>query len=613
MASVDGLHARARKTHRVAWVAAGLALVALVAAFDWTWFRPLIQQHVQQRSGRRIDFDRLQVGLDSHLAPIVRFHNLLVQNAPWASARPLVRATDLSATFDWAGFFPGQRIVVTRMTLRDADVDLEQQADGLRNWRITRPDDRGPGRIRVLTLDAESSKARYVNQAMQLELLLQTDPLPAPQVLPGHDAMPLTRTLSVRGTRHSLAFDGSFAVSDVISLFDSGRSFALRGEIGTTDARVSAQGDAHDLIELGGFDLDLHATGTRLGNLAPLFGRSIPAAPSLASDLAAHAHKEGRAWSASQLVARVGRSDLSGTIDYLARDRQATGAEADQPGSLRATLASQRIDVAEWRTRHGASTSAAPASAKAPARPASSPLDAKVDAQIDWQVASLDGLPLPLTGLRTHAAWRDERLTLSPLGFVLAGGRASGQLSLAEVSSTAELQLVGLRLEQLGLRDTSGRLNARIAVQSRGESIESMLASLGGSAEADLQGAMLPTTLDAKLGLDGGRWLRTLITDRHQRSAVHCSTLQVRFDKGVGTLQRLALETDNLVLAGSGSFDLPRRRVDVTITPHRKQSALFALDDSIRVDGALSAPKISLVRSTDSARSVGCASAPVVP
>lgn len=331
--------------------------------------------------------------------------------------------------------------------------------------------------------------------------------------------------------------------------------------------------------------------------MSALFGRRVPPIPAVAGDIAVHLEKDGSTWTAPRFVAGLGRSDLSGTLQYVAADPGAPGS----PARLRASLDSRRIDVAEWPAAR-----AAAASPPIPVKDATP--GAPLDAQVEWRVARVDGLPLPVSGLRTHAAWRDERLTLDPLVFVLAGGEASGRLALSAVAASLDLQLAGLHLDQLGVPALSGGLNARVALRSRGESVESMLAALAGTAEADLLEATLPAALDAKLGLDGGRWLRTVIAGRHQRSAVLCSSLRVGFDMGIGTVQRLALETDSVLLTGSGSVDLPQRRMKIAVTPHRKHLALFALDDAIRLDGALSRPSVTLARShADAAHADGCA------
>jgi uncharacterized protein involved in outer membrane biogenesis len=52
------------------------------------------------------------------------------------------------------------RPIISRLVLVDAEVDLERQADGQRNWRLTQPEYRGPGKVRVLVLEAYRSRIR---------------------------------------------------------------------------------------------------------------------------------------------------------------------------------------------------------------------------------------------------------------------------------------------------------------------------------------------------------------------------------------------------------------------------------------------------------------------
>ena len=616
-----------RRSRAVVWAAAPIGVVllavAFIAVFDWTWCRPLIQHYIQQRSGRQVDFDRLQIGLDRHLAPTVHLRNLRIQNAAWATAAstPLIIAEEFSATFDPASLLHGERIVITRMTLAGADIELEMQADGLRNWRLTNPDDRGPGRVRVLLLDAQRSRLRSTNARLQLALQLQSEPLATTSSVPGLADMPLTRTLAVKGSRRAIPFEGRFEVSDVLSLYDSDRSFALRGEIGTGGARLSMQGQARDLMQLGGFDAVLRARGVPSAEIAALLGGSLPPLPALHAEIDAHVRKDGAVWNATDLVARIGHSDLSGDLNYRAgsrgtyvagspaasqvHDSDVSHVSTDTSPQLRATLTSRRIDVAEWRGTHDRpSTRTKPTSAPASAAstaPAQGPAAAPLDAQVDWRVERLDGLPLPVSALRTHAVWRDEHLTLAPFAAIVADGATSGRLDLATAGSSVDLRIDGLQLARLGMRDLAGQLNAHVALRSKGASVDSLLGALTGSAEAELHRGTLPATLEAKLGLDGGRWLRALIKGDHARSAIRCSSLRLHIEQGVGALQHLALETETLLLNGSGSIDLPHRRLDIALTPHRKQNALLALDDSIHIDGAFSAPKISLARRSDAA------------
>lgn len=578
-----------------------LLLAALVAAFDWIWFRPLIQLHVQERSGRRVDFDALHIGLDRALQPTVRFRNLVVQNAPWAAPRPLVRAAEIGFTLSWQSL-RGDRVVLTRLELVDAELDLERQADGRRNWRLTRPDDRGPGRVRVLSVDARNTRARVVEQRIGLELTLQSTPLAAPLVLPTHPALPLTKRVVLRGTRDGTAFEGQAAVSDVLTFFDTGAAFALRGELRAGPSGARVEGTLTDLLQLAGLDLDVRLAGPRLADLSRVLGLQVPV-PAGAAEASGHLLKQGERWTAPAWQARIGRSDIAGDLQF---DRKKPG---EGRSMLRATLKSERVNTADLRLPPAAAAPppvVPPPTATPRAEPAPAPGPAnELDADIDLTIGAVDGLPVgPLTGVSAHAALRDGRWTLAPASFAIAGGRASGTLVVETAPAPAayrlDLRLRGLQLGRLArnapqLRDVAGTLDARIALRSRGESLASLAGAASGSLQAELMHATIPDALDAKLGLDAGRLLRTMFGADGQRTPITCSALDLRFEAGRGRARRLAFETPRVALSGVGWIDLGRGSLELVLTPQRKQTALLALDRALQISGALEAPKVALI------------------
>lgn len=565
-----------------------LLLAAFITAFDWLWLRPLIQHHIRERSGRRVDFDELHIGLNRALQPTVRMRNLVVQNAPWASStQPLVRAAEFGFTLSWETL-RGDMVVLTRLDLVDAELDLERQADGLRNWRLTRPEDRGPGRVRVTTLDARDTRARVVDQGIGLELELQATPLALPAVLPGHIDLPLTKQVAMRGTRDGTAFDAQVSVSDVLTFSDTGEPFALRGEVRAGPSRANVEGMLTDLLQLARLDLDLRFSGPRLADIGRVFGVRVPV-PALPAEVAAHVTKEGERWSVSKLQAKIGLSDLAGEAQL----------ERKKPGEgrwmLNAVLTSERLNIADFR---------------ATSSPASAPLHAPkiagdFDADFDLKIAAIDGLPIAaLTQASAHAALRDGRWALDPATFTVAGGRASGTL-VAETASAPtayqlDMRLHGLQLDQLAsaspqLQRLAGALDARIAMRTRGDSFASLASAAAGRLQAELVRATIPDSLDAKLGLDGGRLLRAKLGADGARTRITCSALDLRFDAGRGTTRRLAFETPHVALSGAGWIDLGRGTLDLVLTPRRRQTALFALDRAMQVNGALRAPKVALI------------------
>ena len=587
-AATRWLRFRSRRS-RVA-IGAVLLLAAFIVAFDWTWFRPLIQQYIHERSGRRIDFDELHIGLNRALQPTVRLRNLVVQNAPWAtSARPLVRAAEFDFTLSWESL-RGERAILTRLTLVDAELDLERQADGLRNWRLTRPDDRGPGRVRVMVLDARNTRARVVDQSIGLELELAATPLAAPVVLQGHTELPLTKQVALRGTREGTAFEAQASVSDVLTFFDTGVPFALRGELRTGASRANVEGRLTDLAQLTRLDLDLRLAGPRLADLGRVLGLRAPV-PALPAEATAHVAKDGERWIVSKLQARVGRSDVAGEAQF---DGKKPDGPAERRSMLRASLTSERVNIADFR--------ATPSPAATPRSQV--PSQRTLDADIDLKVAAVDGLPIGVTRVVAHAALREGRWAVDPAAFTVAGGRASGKLvadtTTAPTAYALDLRLQGLQIDQLArsaprLQSITGALGARIAMRSRGDSLASLAGAAAGSLQAELVRATIPDSLDAKLGLDGGRLLRSKFGADDARTPITCSALDLHFEAGRGSVRRLGLETPHVALAGIGWIDLGHGSLDLVLTPHRKQTALLALDRAVQVSGALNAPKVALI------------------
>ena len=312
--------------------------------------------------------------------------------------------------------------------------------------------------------------------------------------------------------------------------------------------------------------------------------------PALPVEATAHVAKESERWSVSKLQAKIGRSDFAGEAQ-LERNKPET--TAGGRSVLHATLTSEHANIADFR---GASSSTT-APGKVPATAGT------LDAEIDLKIASIDGLPIGVTRVSAHAALREGRWAVDPAAFTIAGGRASGKLVAETGSGTAayqvDLRLQGLQIDQLAraappLQALAGALDARIAMRSRGDSFASLASAAAGSLQAELVRATIPDALDAKLGLDGGRLLRAKLAADDARTPITCSALDLRFEAGRGTARRLAFETPHVALAGAGWIDLGRGSLDLLLTPHRKQTALLALDRAVQVSGALKAPKVAL-------------------
>ena len=584
--------------HRRLWpwlLAAGVFLLWF-ALHQATWLRPLLQHHVQQRSQRHVDFDELSLGLSRDLKPTVRFRGLRIDNAPWADRRPMVLAREVRFTFAWRSL-TGEHIVVNRLELLDAQVDLEHSADGLRNWRLTQPDDRGPGRIRVLNLDARDSSLRFVQAALDLEIESTIAPLDRPVSIAGHESLPLTKRLDIRGVRGGQRFDATLQVSDVLSFLDPATSFAVRGDANSLRARAHVQGRVATLADVSEVDAHIALSGASLAELNPLLSSTLPA--SRPFSIESRVRKTGSRTEFSGLAATLGGSDVAGQLTHVRSDDAARRV-------IDARLASRSIDLADLPLSPPKADDAVDAEGLKGA-----------DATFAWTVGRLK---MPWLPQARHAhlsgALAGGVLRVDSLAFEGAGGKVTAAATFdanqVPPHSALRADIDGIRLEQLWPPQSendriAGTVGVHVELQSSGTTPAALLRRASGSVTAATSHVSISSRLDARLALSGSGVLRTMLEGARQ-IPVRCGALELRIRDGVGAVERLVVETDAVKLVGAGRIDLSARSLALTLMPQRKQTTLLALDRSIRVAGPFSAARVSLDAPVSLPATAGCLS-----
>ena len=581
------------------------ALLVLALAVDATWLRPLIQHHVMARSGRSVQFDDLKIHLRDGLDPTFEFRSLEVQNAPWAASKaPLIRARRVAATVSWRTI-GSELAIIKRIELEDAQVDMERRADGIRNWRITRPDDRGPPRVQVLELDARSSTLHLVHDGIPLVLDARSTPLPAPRVLPAHAELPLTRHLDIAGRFKDRAFQAGADVSDVLTFGATPRVFALQAKAVVGALKVEASGTSNDIHTLGDVDLDAVVAATGAGDVWPL-----PEVLERLRPLSARGHvaHTGDRWTATGVRLRAGRG-TSAVVDA----RFVGSFKSDTPRrTLEATLRDTVIDLDDvsllrGKTPPGEATLAgtrADASHAWSTQPLPFARLRELDADVTLHPARITGADRDFVqGARGRAVLKDGVLALTALDVALADGHVTGSAKVDAARSPAQVSLAlaarGLRVEKMSSTlaangALAGAVDAKADLEMRGESTHALVAGANGTlAFALADGASVSRRLDAKLGLNGGEWLRTLF-DKSARVPVQCASATLALAHGVATPRRFVFETPGTALAVRGSLDLAGESLDATLMPAHKKVALLALDKSIHAAGSWHDVKVSL-------------------
>lgn len=574
-----------------------LLLVTFAAVFDWTWCRPLVQHYVRAHAGRAIDFQHLRVGLAPDLSLRIEVRGLQIENAAWATRRAFIDAGVVRADIAWRSL-TGPHVIVTRAVLVDAQVNMERSADGLRNWRLSKPLDRGPGRVRVLALDATRSTVHLADQVLALEAEVQFAPLTSDLLPAALNTAPMpvpTKHLAFTGRYAGRPFDGDAAVGAVISFRDDGTPFALRGELRSGGTRLRFDGRAADIQQGTSLDLELRLS-------------SAPALPVTAS---AHVLAAGGHWSVDALTARLGRTDLRGHAHLDEADaehpRTRIGAalhsaawHVDELAAL--AFASGRVGMGRVGVGPG---DAGTSGAVLPGWPA-------IDGTLDWQVDTLVHPAWPWLGSLALRVVNDQgQLSIKPLMLLAAPGRAEGTLML---DTTAQPWAMALAADVSGVQvgqwtdALHGVLQGHIALHARGDTWPALARASAGSATFALRDASISNRLEARLALDGGALLAAQLTEA-RRVPMPCARLSAQVAAGHLTVRSFVAETDRAVFVGTGALNLADRTVDLLVTPHRKTTALFALNRAIHVTGPLGRPLVATADAPGPTPPVACSTA----
>ncbi len=569
-------------------VVAFAAILVAVALLQPWWLAPVVAHRFAAASGRSVEVDRLWFGLTARLEPVLHARGVRIANAPWAdTARPLADVDEATAIFAWRSLVD-DHTVLRMLVLRRGRVDLERQADGRRNWRLRHPDDRGPGRVRIMALRADNADVRFVDGGVDLVVEATARPADAG----GDPALPMR--IEARGAWRGIDFAAGLLSGDELTFLGSGRSFRLRGHLEAGGARLEIDGRAADVGDLdddASIDAELALAAPSLAPFRAVLGPGHEEARPLR--VAGHLRAADRNFTLSALKASVGRTDLAGEVSIARRDDRRV---------IDAQLHSDSTHVADLLWLVGRGDAAPGRKASGPDAPADrwrgTEGTVRFDARRVHAAAFAD-----LQGLRLTAALADGRLKLSGIDLGVAQGHATGEatvdLNRSPPQTDAVLGVSGIRLEALWRNQSpakrvTGLLQARARVRFAGSSADALMASLSGDVDAALLDGTISSLLDAEMGLQGGKIVRSLIGGS-QALAIRCAHAALVVKRGVATVRTLLIETERTRTTGGGTVDLADRTLDVVLTPQALQGGLFVLDRSIRLRGPLLKPSHALV------------------
>lgn len=594
------------------WVALGalvlglfLALLLLAAFFPWDTLRAPVNRYVSEKTGRKFEITRhLDVALGWRQAT-VKFDGIEFANPAWARDPYLVQAE--KAEFDirfWE--LLRRRIVLPRLVLSRPSLGLQMEEDGRKTWALGK-DSADPGTVPVIGLiqvDGGSIDFLAKAQALDLHADFSFDS--------SRGDLPLD--YEIKGRYRGQPMSAVGRTGNVLQLTSVGQPpFPIEIDLKVAQTRLTGKGTVAELADLDGLDAQVEMRGPNLGRLYPALGIALPQTPPYA--LSGNLRKHGALWEVRGLKGRLGLSDLSGDMQFD---------KSQQVPHLGGKLRSRVMDMDDLGPLIGLPPTAR--SANAVEGVAAPPSIAQVDKQkrndpsrkvlpdatldferlramnadVSYTAERIQNVrELPLDKGSVQVKLKDGVLTLDPLELGVASGRIAGAIRIDATQNPADiraaLDIRGMQLNRLipkveTLKTSFGRLDGRINLSGRGNSVAAWLANSSGDVAALTGRGQFSNLLLEFLGLDGGEIIKFLLEGDHNVE-LRCAAVAFDVEKGVMNGRTLLFDTSDTVFNGAGSINLADERMDLIVKQAPKDKSILALRTPLRVRGTFAAPK----------------------
>ena len=602
-------------------VLAVIVLAALfIAIFGWNWLRSPIERMALEKTGRALVIHgdlTLKFGWPW---PRVHADAVTFANPDWAREKQMVAADAVDIVMVLPQLLR-QHIVFSDVQLTRPVIFLEQGSGGRKSWLLDLNQQDEGARIQIDRLTLDHGMLGYDDAAIKTSIRSELSTVDAP---PG-ETTGSGVAFSAQGQYQGLALKARGSGGPVLALRDEKTPYPVKIDATVGHTRVQADGTITSLLKFSALDMRMALRGDSLDQLFPLLGIALPATHAYVTE--GHLVHSANTWRYEKFSGRIGGSDIAGTMQVATGGkRPALSAElvsnlldlddlgpmiGARPGSVQAAK-----QAASRSTSTTAATSA-PVSATVPVLP-DLPLQANrwgsVDAEVTLKASTIrHAKNLPLEDLATHLSLRDAVLTLDPLTFGLAGGTLNAVITLdgrgdpiqARAKVRARKILLAKLFPAFALSQTSiGQINGEFDLAGHGNSVERMLASSNGKMGLVVAGGEISKLMMEKAGLHLWEILQLNLTgDRLVK--LRCAVADFSVKQGIMYADALVFDTEVTTIIGSGTVDLGREKLDLTLNQKTKNTSPLALRSPIYIRGSFAKPDVQVDKVRVAARALG--------
>ncbi|MBE7375622.1 AsmA family protein [Pseudomonas lopnurensis] len=616
-----------------------VALVVLLATFDWNLLRPTLNERVSDTLGRpfaiqgeldvRWQRDRELPGWRAWFPhPTLTAEDITLGNAEWGQAPYFIHLDSVAADLRPLALL-GKRVSIPAITLGGPSAHIERLADGRANWTFENlaasdeAEEEKPSAwvLDIGTIGFDQGRVSLDDQVTRAEVKLDVtplgEPMPYSQILgaaqggggeenelQGAATQDYAFAWNAEGRYGGQPVSGEGRVGGLLALQDAALPFPLQVDLRAGKTRVTVEGTLTDPRNLGALDLRLRLSGDSLGNLYPLIGVTLPDTGAYSTDGRLRADlqdPDGASFHYQGFNGRIGGSDIQGDLRYVAGEPRPRLSGELTSNQLRFSDLAPLIgaDSEQSRQARGA-TSRQPADKALPVEEFRTERWRDMDADVRFVGKRIvHDEALPIQDLNAHVVLADGVLSLQPLSFGLAGGRLETDVHLdgqrTPLAGRVRLEARSLKLRQLfanveSMHKSLGELNGKADIQGTGNSVAALLGSANGELRLLMNDGTVSRGLMELAGLNVGNYLvGRLFGDEEVQ--INCAVLDLGMKNGLAEPRLFVLDTENAVINVTGQVNFRTENIDMNIVPRSKGIRIISLRSPLYVRGTLKSPR----------------------
>nr|WP_159350343.1 AsmA family protein [Roseomonas harenae] len=581
-------------------------IVLLLALWSWDWFIPLAESRASAALGRKVTIEHLHVRLG-------RVTELSVDGVRIANPEgfsedpPFARVERLTARLDVMAYWHERAVVLPSIEVTRPVIEAVAREDGSANYDFNLGKPAGEGAPaepaspapRIGLLRIVEGRAHVVQPKLKADFNL------AVATREEESAEPRI-AVEARGTYAGQPITGTALGGAVLALQEGSSPWPIEMQIANGPTQVSLRGTLQNPLELQGADVRLEMRGPNMGLLQPLTGVPIPKTPNY--EIAGQLDYVENRVRFRDFQGRMGRSDLAGTITVTTRN-----AKPDVEADLR----SRRVDLADLGgfigeepgrvDTPGQSLQQRREQARNQSRGRLLPDDPinfpKLDAanvRLNYHAESIVGRNVPFDNMRVAMEVKDAAVTLRPLALGVGNGQIEGTIALTpqeggQLRAQADVRFQRLDVSRLMQAtqtfEGAGRINGRGRIEGTGKSFADILGRGNGELTLGMSGGNLSALLVDLSGLRLGNAILSAL-GVPGRTTVQCFVGNLALQRGVVNLRTILLDTEDVIISGTGNVNLARERMEVRLRSDSKSFTIGALPTSILIDGSFRNPDV---------------------